>query len=195
MFDRELVFFLVTLIYNYIQCHSASRRNERGPCLPPFLSSLTMNQGFTPRKEFLRQTSHPQISFALLTFASSSLIRLYSFPPPVVTTLRRVLQHRGSISAYKEDPDNGHGEFALVGKPWSDAKSARSERLVVIVLAIILQYGYTFLSPLGYGRESDDRLALAFSKPSSASLSNQSSAPPFHRITSQSPGPSSSHKK
>ena len=158
-----------------------------------------MNQDFTPRKEFLRQTSHPLNSFALLTFSCSSLVRLYSFPPQVVTTLRRVLQNRKSVSAYREDALNGYCEFALVGKPWSNAKSARSERLVVNVLAVILQHGYTFISPLDYGRETDDRLAMAFSKPiatvprSSASLSNQSSASPFHRITPQSPGPSPSH--
>jgi len=152
-----------------------------------------MNQDFTPRKEFLRQTSHPQNLFALLTFASSSLVRLYSFPPPVVTTLRRVLQHHRSISAYREDTDNGRCEFEVVGKPWSNAKSTRSERLVVIVLAVILQHGCTFLSPLGYGRETDDHLALAFSNPSSASLSNQSSASPFHRMGLQSPGPNPSH--
>jgi len=69
----------------------------------------------------------------------------------------------------------------------------------VNVLAVILQHGYTFLSPLDYGRETDDRLALAFSKPiaamprSSASVSNQSSASPFHKFSPQSPGPSSSH--
>ena len=158
-----------------------------------------MNQDFTPRKEFLRRTSHPLNSFALLTFSSSSLVRLYSFPPQVVTTLRRVLQHRKSVSAYREDALNGYCEFALTGKPWSNAKSARSERLVLNVLAVILQHGYTLLSPLDYGRETDDRLALAFSKPiaamprSSASLSNQSSGSPFYRISPQSPGPSSSH--
>jgi hypothetical protein len=158
-----------------------------------------MNQDFTPRKEFLRQRSHPLNSFALLTFSSSSLVRLYSFPPPVVTTLRRVLQHRKSVSAYREDALNGYCEFALGGKPWSNAKSARSERLVVNVLAVILQHGYTLLSSLDYGRETDDRLALAFSKPtavmprSSGSLSNQSSASPFYRISPQSPGPSSSN--
>jgi len=159
-----------------------------------------MNQDFTPRKEFLRQTSHPLNSFALLTFSSSSLVRLYSFPPPVVTTIRRVLQHRKSVSAYREDALNGYCEFNLIGKPWSNAKSAKSERLVVNVLAVILQHGYTLLSPLDYGRETDDRLALAFSKPlaaiprSSASPSNHSSASPFRRTSPQSPRPlSSSH--
>ena len=155
-----------------------------------------MNQDFTPRKEFLRQTSHPLNSFALLSFSSSSLIRLYSFPPSVVTTLRRVLQHRKAVSAYREDALNGYCEFTLVGKPWSNAKSVRSERLVVNVLAVILQHGYTLVSPLDYGRESDDRLALAFSirlaqmPRSSGSLSNHtSSASPFHRSSPQSSGP------
>ncbi|KAF9654343.1 hypothetical protein BDM02DRAFT_3158103 [Thelephora ganbajun] len=158
-----------------------------------------MYQDFTPRKEFLRQTSHPLNSFALLTFSSSSLIRLYSFPPPVVTTLRRVLQHRKSASAYREDALNGYCEFTLVGRPWSNAKSAKSERLVVNVLAVILQHGYSLLSSLDYGRETDDRLALTFSKPlaavprSSASLSNHSSTSPFHRTSPRSPGPISSH--
>jgi len=159
-----------------------------------------MNQDFTPRKEFLRQTSHPLNSFALLTFSSSSLLRLYSFHPSVVTTLRRLLQHRKSASAYREDALNGYCEFTLVGKPWSNAKSVRSERLVVNIFAVILQHGYTLLSTLDYGRETDDRLALAFSKPlaamprSSASLSNHSSTSPFHRTSPQSPGQvSSSH--
>jgi hypothetical protein len=154
-----------------------------------------MNQEFTPRKEFLRQTSHPLNSFALLTFSSSSLIRLYSFPSAVVTTLRRLLQYRNAASAYREDTLNGYCEFALVGKPWSNAKSVRSERLVVNVLAIILQHGYTLVSPLDYGRETDDRLSLAFSKSlvqmpcSSGSLSNPASSPsPFHRSSPQSPG-------
>ena len=157
-----------------------------------------MNQDFTPRKEFLKQTSHPLNSFALLSFSSSSLIRLYSFPPPVVTTLRRLLQHRNAASAYREDALNGYCEFALVGKPWSNPKSVKSERLVVNVLAVILQHGYTLVSPLDYGRETDDRLALAFSKSlapiprSSGSLSNHtSSASAFHRSSPQSPGQSS----
>jgi len=164
--------------------------------LPP----LIMNQDFTPRKEFLRQTSHPLNSFALLTFSSSSLARLYSFPQPVVITLRRVLQYHRSASAYREDALNGYCEFTLVGRPWSSAKSVKSERLLLNILAVILQHGYTLISPLDYGRESDDRLALAFSKPisavprSSASLSNHSSASPFHRMSPQSPGQvSSSH--
>ena len=159
-----------------------------------------MNQDFTPRKEFLQQTSHPLNSFALLTFSSTSLVRLYSFPPPVVTTLRRLLQHRRSVSAYREDALNGYCEFALVGKPWSNAKSVKSERLVLNVLAVILQHGYTLLSSLDYGRETDDRLAMAFSKPlapiprSSGSVSGHSSSPPFHRASPQSPGQiSSSH--
>ena len=160
---------------------------------------MNQDSDFTPRKEFPRQKSHPLNSFALLTFSSSSLVRLYSFPPPVITTLRKVLQSRESVTAYKEDALNGSCEFSLVGNPWLNAKSTRSEGLVVDVLAVILQHGYTFLSPLDYGRETDDRLALAFSKPivampgSSASLSNQSSASPFHRISPWSPGPSSSH--
>ena len=160
---------------------------------------MNQDSDFTPRKEFPRQKSHPLNSFALLTFSSSSLVRLYSFPPPVITTLRKVLQSRESVTAYKEDALNGSCEFSLVGNPWLSAKSTRSEGLVVDVLAVILQHGYTFLSPLDYGREVDDRLALAFSKPivampgSSASLSNQSSASPFHRISPWSPGPGSSH--
>ena len=171
----------------------------KSSCRPPLLSPSTMNQDFTPRKEFLRQTSHPLNSFSLLTFSSSSLVRLYSFPPPVVTTLRRLLQHRKSVSAYREEPFHGYCEFTLVGKPWSRAKSVTSERLVLNVLAVVLQHGYTLLSPLDYGRETDDRLALAFSKPtatmprSSASGSNQSPSSPFHSTSPQSPRPISSN--
>lgn len=145
-----------------------------------------MNQEFTPRKEFLSQPSHPLNSFALLSFSSSSLVRLYSFPRPVVTTLRRLLQHRNAVFTYREEPCNGYCEFTLIGKPWSNAKSVKSERLVVNVLAVILQHGYTLVSPLDYGRETDDRLSLAFSLPNHASP-----ASPSHRSSSQSPGPTS----
>jgi hypothetical protein len=36
----------------------------------------------------------------------------------------------------------------------------------VDILAVIFQHGYTFLSSIDYGREPDDRLAMAFAKPS-----------------------------
>ena len=101
-----------------------------------------MGQVFTPRKEFLRQTSPLHLLFPLP-------VRLYSSPPPVVTALSW-----GGPAISQIDPDNGHCEFVLVGKPWSNAKSARSERLVANIFTVILKHDYTLLSPLDHGRDS-----------------------------------------
>jgi hypothetical protein len=122
------------------------------------------SDSFMPRREFIKQSSHSLSSFALLTFSASSLIRLYSFPPLVVSSLRRYLDQRKFITAYREDTTTNVCEFALQGKPWYSAKAVATERLLVNVIAVILQSGYGFLSTLDYGKEQDDRIAIAFSK-------------------------------
>jgi hypothetical protein len=124
--------------------------------------------GFTPRKEFIRDQRAPPNSFSLLAIASSNFIRLYSFPLPVIAALRRLFEQRSIIATFREDANQNLCEFSLQGKPWASPKSITTEKLLVDVLAIIYQHGYTFLSAIDYGREHDDRLAMAFSKPSSS---------------------------
>ncbi|KDQ63784.1 hypothetical protein JAAARDRAFT_29829 [Jaapia argillacea MUCL 33604] len=119
---------------------------------------------FIPRKEFLR-AEHTYSSFSLLTLSSSNLIRLYCFPPALIGSLRRYLNFRGLLSASREDVPHNYHEFTLEGKPWSAPKSLDTEILIVDVIKVLLAQGFLFLSTIDYGREADDKLAMAFSKP------------------------------
>ena len=101
-----------------------------------------MGQVFTPRKEFLRQTSPPHLLFPLPNQAL------------LLPTPGRNHSESGGPAISQIDPDNGHCEFVFVGKPWSNVKSARSERLVANIFTVILKHDYTLLSPLDYGRDS-----------------------------------------
>ncbi|KAF7339907.1 hypothetical protein MVEN_01908000 [Mycena venus] len=128
--------------------------------------------GFTPRREFLRDQQPPTPnSFSLMAIAGTNCIRLYSFPLPLMTALRRLLDSKNLVTALREDISQQMCEIALGGKPWTNAKSLSTEKLLVEIWAVIYQHGYTFLSAIDYGRESDDRLAMAFSKPAVRSLS------------------------
>ncbi|KAG7450341.1 uncharacterized protein BT62DRAFT_506386 [Guyanagaster necrorhizus] len=129
-------------------------------------SSSPPDSSFMPRREFIREQRHTPNTFSLLAIASSNCIRLYSFPLPVISHLHRFFDQRSLVSAFREDVSHGLYEFALEGKPWTNAKSAATERLLMEILSIIYQHGYSFLSSIDYGRETDDRLAMAFSKPS-----------------------------
>ncbi|KAH9946698.1 hypothetical protein B0H21DRAFT_683395, partial [Amylocystis lapponica] len=119
---------------------------------------------FTPRKEFLRD---PRIvsTFALLALSGTSAVRLYSFPAIVISTLRRLFDHQNLITAVRELAPKNFFEFSLDRKPWANPRSYESEKLIVGILTVILQCGYSFLSTIDYGREQDDRVAMAFSKP------------------------------
>ncbi|KAJ7169581.1 hypothetical protein C8R46DRAFT_202291 [Mycena filopes] len=121
--------------------------------------------GFTPRREFLRDQQTTPNSFSLLAIAGSNCLRLYSFPLPLMTALRRLLGQQNLVTELREDIDQQMCEIVLAGKPWTSAKSLPTEKLLLEILAVIYQHGYTYLSTLDYGRESDDRLAMAFSKP------------------------------
>jgi hypothetical protein len=79
------------------------------------------------------------------------------------------------IPALREDIAQQMCEIVLGGKPWASGKSLLTEKLLVEIFAVIYQHGYTYLSAIDYGRESDDRLAMAFSKPAVRSLSPLSS--------------------
>ncbi|KAK0208581.1 hypothetical protein DFS33DRAFT_1253036 [Desarmillaria ectypa] len=129
-------------------------------------SGSPQDSSFVPRREFIREQRHAPNTFSLLAIASSNCIRLYSFPLPVISHLHHFFDQRSLVSAFREDASHGLYEFALEGKPWTNAKSAATERLLMEILSIIYQHGYSFLSSIDYGREIDDRLAMAFSKPS-----------------------------
>ena len=120
---------------------------------------------FMPRKEFLRDQPRTANGFSLMTISGSSFIRMYSFPAALIATLRRLFVQLSLVMAFREDVPQELYEFTLDGKPWSSPKSVNSERLILQVLTIIYQYGYSFRSTIDYGREHDDRLAMAFSKP------------------------------
>lgn len=119
---------------------------------------------FTPRKEFVRQQKFASNSFALLAVAQTGFIRFYSFPRSVISSLRRLFEERQIIAGFREDETQNLCEFNLEGKPWANSKSVATENLLIDIIAIIYHCGYTFLSTIDYGRESDDRLAIAFSK-------------------------------
>ncbi|KAH6902816.1 hypothetical protein BKA70DRAFT_1434434 [Coprinopsis sp. MPI-PUGE-AT-0042] len=61
------------------------------------------------------------------------------------------------------------------GKPWANAKSVTTEKLLLDIFAIIYHAGYSFLSNVDYGRDHDDRLAMAFSRPSASEEASPSS--------------------
>lgn len=125
---------------------------------------MSPNADFHPRKEFIkghRVTS----SFALLTLSGSGLVRLYSFPPPVVNALKGLFDQHGLVIGVRQDELRHFHEFALAGKPWANSKSLKAEKLIIDILTTVMHHGYGFLSTLDYGREQDDRLAISFSKP------------------------------
>jgi len=66
-------------------------------------------------------------------------------------------------------------ELSIDQKPWSNPKSVFTEKLILDIIALIYQFDYSFLSCIDYGREPDDRVVMAFSKPTSAASSAGSS--------------------
>ncbi|KAL1714880.1 hypothetical protein EV715DRAFT_294747 [Schizophyllum commune] len=140
--------------------------------------SASQDTSFTPRKEFIRSPKPVPNIFSLLAISASNCIRLYSFPLSFIVALRRLLEQQTSIIEYREDVQNSMCEFVLEGKPWANPKSVTAERLLVHILAAIYQQGYTFLSVIDYGRETDDKLAMAFSKPSPTPASRTDSPRP-----------------
>lgn len=121
------------------------------------------DSGFIPRKEFIRD-QRATSTFSLLAISGSSCIRLYSFPPDVIGALHRLFDHFYLNVGFREDSLQNLCEFTLAQKPWNAHKSARTERILLDILAIIYRSGYTILSTVDYGRERDDRLAISFSK-------------------------------
>ncbi|KAJ3516791.1 hypothetical protein NLJ89_g910 [Agrocybe chaxingu] len=129
------------------------------------MSSPPPEPSFTPRKEFIRdQQPPPRNTFALLALSSANCVRLYSFSAAAAAAVRRLLEQTLPILMVREDTVQNLCEYTVDGKPWANAKSVATEKLLVDIIALIYQCGYTYLSTIDYGREADDRLAMAFSK-------------------------------
>ena len=137
------------------------------------------DSNIVPRREFLRD-QHPSSSFSILALSGPALLRLYSFPPDAVLALRKHLDNAHLIVSSRELIQNNFCELSLDGKPWSNPKSTRTEKLLIDILCVLYRIDYNFLSTLDYGREQDDRIVMAFSRPSS-SPPPAAIATPFHK--------------
>jgi hypothetical protein len=125
--------------------------------------AATTGAQFTPRREFIRD--HRIVSsFALLALSGSGYVRLYSFSQPVISALRTLFDQHSLLIGVREHAPHHFFEFSLEGKPWAKPKTITSEKLLIDIFSRILHCGYTFLSTIDYGREQDDKLAIAFSK-------------------------------
>ncbi|KZT74703.1 hypothetical protein DAEQUDRAFT_807040 [Daedalea quercina L-15889] len=141
----------------------AQLSKQPAPNIPNANSPPVVAQ-FTPRKEFIRD-QRVISSFALLALSGANLVRLYSFPGPVISALRRLFDQQDLIVSVREHAHKHFFEFTLDRRPWASPKSVESEKLIVAILSAVFQCGYSFLSTIDYAREPDDRVAIAFSKP------------------------------
>lgn len=124
----------------------------------------SVDESFTPRKEFIREHRPYFNSFSLLTVSRANLVRLYSFPPPVVTALRQFLDQFKLLVGFRENATSNYYEISLEGKPWAAPKSIASETLLLSILTIIYNHGHSYSSTIDYGREQDDRLFMVFQR-------------------------------
>lgn len=146
-----------------------------------------------PRREFIRD-QRPASSFSILALSGTALLRLYSFPTDAVFELRKHLDSSHLILSSRELIHDNFYELSLDGKPWSNPKSMRSEKLLIEIIDTIHRTGHNFLSTLDYGREQDDRIIMAFSRtspspplqPQPPPLPGASSPPPFHGTSNDS---------
>ncbi|KAH9856193.1 hypothetical protein C2E23DRAFT_882303 [Lenzites betulinus] len=136
---------------------------------PPRPLKLRYPPPLHSRNEFISDQPVIKSSFSLLTFAGNGFVRLYSFPDSIKNSLRRFFDSKTLLVAYRKNPTTDFIEFSLDQKPWANAKNIMSEKLVVGILTIIFQFGCSLLSTIEYGREPDDRVAIAFSRATIAS--------------------------
>jgi hypothetical protein len=159
------------------------------PAVAPSDSSLI------PRREFLKHARTPS-SFAVVTLSGASQIRLFGFPTPVSAALRILLDRTRVVIDHKEDLLHNYVQFAVDGKPWNNPKSLPSEKLVLDVIGVLLHQGFEFRSTFDYGREQDDRIMMAFSRPVSPTtqspLVSPNSSPAMHAMPYRSSQGSSS---
>ncbi|KAJ7293279.1 hypothetical protein C8J57DRAFT_1210877 [Mycena rebaudengoi] len=111
------------------------------------MSVTSPESGFTPRREFLRDHPVTPNAFSLLAIAGTNCIRLYSFPLPLMTALRRLLDQQKLVVSFREDIDQQLCEIALGGKPWTNAKSLSTEKLLIEILAVTMAVNPTTASP------------------------------------------------
>lgn len=149
------------------------------------------------KQYFRRDLQTVRSDFSLLTLASSNCIRLYSFSSPTIAALRDLFTSVDALSGFREVTPNNFCEFSLDGKPWSNPKSIATERLLLEIFSIIYSHGYHALSTIDYGRESDDKLALVFSKPTPilSSSTDIHDSPIPYTATSSSGRPSTPQKR
>ncbi|KAF8523151.1 hypothetical protein BU17DRAFT_64045 [Hysterangium stoloniferum] len=138
------------------------------PVTSPFPSSPA-GPSFIPRKEFAPQPNREYSSFALLAFSSNNAIRLSNFPQHLVTELRARLRAIIGLRSFRENTEHKLCEIILVGKPWSSPKALSTEVVLVQVFSILFYYGFSFICHMDYGREHNDRVFLAFSRPVTSS--------------------------
>ncbi|KAI0004278.1 hypothetical protein BJV74DRAFT_881428 [Russula compacta] len=148
------------------------------------------DSNLVPRREFIRD-QRPASSFSILALSGAALLRLYSFPSDAILELRKRLDSEHLILSSRELIQNNFCELALEGKPWSNPKSTRSEKLLIEILDTIHRTGHTFLSTLDYGREQDDRIIMAFSRSRTSPsppppLSGAVPPPPFQSMSNDS---------
>ncbi|KAF7791933.1 hypothetical protein EIP86_002959 [Pleurotus ostreatoroseus] len=131
---------------------------------PLKIKTTSSDASFVPRKEFIKD-NRVASSFSLLALSGAGFVRLYSFSAALVAALRRRFTQLDLLIDVRENLPKHFFEFSLDGKPWSRPKGIASEKLIVDILTEIFHCGYAFLSTIDYGREQDDRLAIAFSRP------------------------------
>lgn len=130
----------------------------------PFITS-SPDDNFIPRKEFVSSSVRQFSSFALLSFSSNNVIRLTNFDHNVFNELKARLHSVIGLRAFRENDEHTLGEIILLDKPWSNARFLSTEIVLVQVFAIMLRYDYSFVSQIDYGRETNDRVTLVFSRP------------------------------
>jgi len=65
----------------------------------------------------------------------------------------------------RENRDEEVVEFVLGPKFWHNPKNIETEQLLLCIITFFNLLGYTFLSTLDYGRDSGDKLTIAFTRP------------------------------
>ncbi len=140
---------------------------------------------FVPRREFIRD-QRAASAFSILALSGAALLRLYSFPTDTVLALRKHLDSIHVILGSRELPQDNFLELSLDGKPWSNPKSMRSEKLLIEIIDVIHLTGHKFLTTMDYGREQDDRIIMTFSRTFPSPLSNTAPPPPFHSMSNDS---------
>jgi hypothetical protein len=105
-----------------------------------FAHAHANGSAFAPRREFLRDR-HTFSTFALLALSGSGAIRLYGFPPAVVSAFRRFFHDAKTTTAFREDAAHAMSEFTIDGRPWAMAKNITTEKLIVDLMAVVFKHG------------------------------------------------------